>query len=132
MKAETMYLQPTQRLAGVRKEWHARKKGGKDICYVLLDRRGKIALLTQKLPAATDFINTHLVDPVNEPWAKVNTVGLWEIVNQTGGRVGGWHKGRWRVQTVDLESATATFEAMRRDHESAAVIGVPTCYQVCV
>ena len=126
-----VFLKPSQRLAGVQKERHARKRDGKDIAYVIFDRCGKIALLTQKLPAVTEFINTHLVSP-DEPWAKVNTVGLWEILNQTGGRVGGWHKGRWRVQTVDLESATATFEAMRRDHESAAVIGVPTCYQVCV
>ena len=128
-EAETMYLQPSQRLAGVQKEWHTRKRDGKDIAYVIFDRSGKIALLTQKLPAVTDFINNHLI---SADYEKVNTVGMWEILNQTGGRVGGWHKGRWRVQTVDLESVAERFEAARREHEEAAVIGVPACYQVCV
>jgi hypothetical protein len=130
IKPETMYLKSSQRLAGVSKEWHTRKKDGKAIAYVILDRCGKIALLTQKLPAVSEFINTHLVDP-DEPWARVNTVGMWEILNQTGGRVGGFHKGRWRVMSVDLEQATTAFEAARRVHEEAAVIGVPSCYDVC-
>ena len=84
MKAETIYLQPSQRLAAVQKESHARKRDGKDIAYVIFDRSGKIAHLTQKLPAVTEFINTHLI---SADYEKVNTVGLWEILNQTGGRV---------------------------------------------
>ena len=130
MKAETRYLQPDQHLVGVTKEWHTRKKDGKNIAYLILDRSGKIALLTQKLPAVAEFINDNLVHP-NEPWAKVNTVGMWEILNQTGGRVGGFHKNRWRVVSVDLENASSTFEAARIDHETAAVIGTSACYEVC-
>ena len=126
---ETMYLDPSQHLAGVRKERYTRKKDGKDICYLVLDRFGKIALISQKLPAVTDFINTHVVRQ-DEPWTRVNTVGLWEILDRTGGRVGGWHKGRFRVMSVDLESAPERFEEARREHEQAAVIGAPACYQV--
>ena len=132
MKAETMYLDKSQHLAVIRKERHTRtKKDGKDICYLIIDRMGKIALCSQKLTAVTEFINTNLVHP-DEPWTRVNVVGMWEILNQTGGRVGGWHKGRFRVMSVDLESAPEKFEEARREHEQAVVIGVPACYQVCV
>ena len=132
MKAETMYLDKSQHLAAIQKERHTRtKKDGKDICYLIIDRMGKIALCSQKLTAVTEFINTNLVNP-DEPWTRVNVVGMWEILNQTGGRVGGWHKGRFRVMSVDLESAPEKFEEARREHEQAAVIGVPACYQVCV
>ena len=130
MKAEAMHLHPGQRLAYIKKEWHTRKRDGKDICYVVLDRQGSMALLTQKLPALTEFINSYLVSP-DEPYAKVNTVSLWQMINQQGGRVGGWHKNRWRVLMVDLESASSTFEAARQTHKQAAVIGIPGCYRVC-
>lgn len=130
-KAEAMYLNSTQHLRACRKERHARsKKDGKAVCYVITDRMGKVALCSQKLAAVADFINRTLVSP-DEPWTRVNLVGLWEILNKTGGRVGGWHKGRFRVMSVDLESAPETFEAARREHEHAAVIGVPACYRVC-
>ena len=104
-QVETLYLKPCQRLVGVRKEWHTRKREGKEICYIVEDRCGKIALLTQKLPLVSAFINSNLVPP-REPWTRVTTTGLWEILNQTGGRVGGWHKGRWRVVSVEIEKAT--------------------------
>ena len=131
VKAEAMYLDKSQHLARIKKEPHARNKKGQDICYVIMDRMGKIALCSQKLTAVTEFINTTLVRP-DEPWTRVNTVGLWEIINQTGGRVGGYHKGRFRVLSVDLESAPERFEEVRKEHEEAAVIGIPACYQVCV
>ena len=66
MKTETMYqyLDRTQHLAGIRKERHTRRKGGKDMCYLIVDSRfGKIAMISQKLPAVTEFINDHLVGP---------------------------------------------------------------------
>ena len=132
MKAEAIYLNQSQHLTGIRKERHTRsKKDGKDMCYLISDKMGKIALCSQKLTAVTEFINSNLVHP-DEPWSKVNVVGLWEILNQTGGRVGGWHKGRFRVMSVDLESAPEMFEEARLAHEQAAVIGVPACYRVCV
>ena len=129
--AETMYLTPSQSLVGVQKERHSRKKDGKDVCYLIIDHDRKIVLMTQKLSAVSAFINTHLV-PSDEPWTRVTTVGLWEVLDQTGGRVGGWHKGRWRVMSVDLESASVLFESVRKEHEEAAVVGIPACYQVCV
>ena len=129
MGVEAVYLRPSERLAGVRKEWHTRKRAGKDSCYVIVDRFGKLLLLTQKLPVASSFINSHLISP-NEPWTKVTTNGLWEIINQKGGRVDGWHKGRFRVMSVELDKATSCFESMRPNHEEAAVIGESTCYEI--
>jgi hypothetical protein len=131
MVAHAVYLKANERVSAIQKEAHTRTKNGKAMCYILFDRSGRIAMLTQKLPAVTQFINNHLVHP-EEPYAKVNCVGLWEMLNKTDGRVGGWHKGRWRVTTCDLESATAVFDAARRDHQEAAVIGNTTCYEVCV
>ena len=124
---QTMHLKPSQRLAGGRKEWHTRKRNGADVCYLILDRCGKVALLTQKLPLVSAFINANLVAP-EEPWTRVNTTGMWEILNQTGGRMGGWHKGRWRVLSVELDQAPARFETVRREHADAVVIGTPECY----
>ena len=129
MGVQAVYLKPDQRLAGVSKEWHTRKRNGKVSCYVILDRFGKLLLMTQKLPVASSFINSTLVDP-QEPWTKVTTNGLWEIIDQTGGRVGGWHKGRFRVMSVKLDDATSCFEAMRTSHEEAVVIGESGCYQI--
>jgi hypothetical protein len=129
MGVEAVYLKPDQRLAGVRKEWHTRRRDGKVSCYVILDRFGKLLLLTQKLPVASSFINRTLVDP-KEPWTKVTTNGLWEIIDQTGGRVGGWHKGRFRVMSVELDKATKCFESMRNSYADAAVIGESACYQI--
>jgi hypothetical protein len=126
-KAAAVFLHPWERLTGVTKEWHTRKRNGRDMCYVIVDRSGKVALLTQKLLVASDFINANLVDP-DEPWSRVTTTGLWEILDQTSGRVGGWHKGRFRVISVDLKNATACFEAVRSSHERSAVIGEPRCY----
>ena len=129
-RMETMYLKPSQHLAGVQKEKSTRKGGnGKDVAYLILDRSEKIVLLTQRLAAVAAFINTCLVDP-QEPWTRVNTVGMWEILNQTEGRVGGWHKGRWRCQRIELEQATFLFEEARQQHAEAAVVGMPACYQV--
>ena len=129
MAASAVYLKPGERLSAVRKEWHTRKRGGKDNCYVIVDRFGKLLLLTQKLPVASSFINSHLISP-NEPCTKVTTNGLWEIIDQTGGRVGGWHKGRFRVMSVTLDQATSCFESMRPNHEEAAVVGDSACYQI--
>lgn len=124
-----MYLKPDERLAGVRKEKHTRMRDGRASCYVILDRYGKVLVLTQKLPVASSFINSTLVNP-SEQWSRVTTNGLWEIINQTGGRVGGWHKGRFRVMAVELDKATSCFESLRPNHETAAVLGETACYQI--
>ena len=42
MAASAVYLKPGERLSAVRKEWHTRKRGGKDSCYVIVDRFGKL------------------------------------------------------------------------------------------
>ena len=82
------------------------------------DRTGDWTLLSQKLPLLTAYINSNLADQ----WGKVSTTGLYEAVDRTNGRVGGWHKGRWRVKMVPLADAREVFEVAKRDHKYAAVL----------
>ena len=103
----------------MKRERRARRPRGKvEIAYVCYDRSGDWTLLSQKLPILTEYINTNLADE----WGKVSTTGLYEAVDRTSGRVGGWHKGRWRVKMVPLVEAKAAFEAARREHRFAAVL----------
>ena len=126
----TVVLTPTQRLAGVRKEWHTRKQRGRDICYVATDRLGEWTVITQKLPLLTAWINDTLGD---EPGARVSTTALYEGVDRgKDSRVGAWVKGRWCVKAVDLERASEEFESARRGMTHAAVVAAePACYVVC-
>ena len=62
MGGSAVLLQPTQKLSGVRKEWHTRKQGGRDVCCVATDRLGEWLVLTQKLPLLTAWINETLGD----------------------------------------------------------------------
>ena len=124
-----VYLKEDQRLRGIRKEWHTRKKDGKRVCYVLQDREGRICLLGQKLPYLATFINDNVIDK-SVPWQRVNTVGMWEIINKVDNRVGGFHKGRWKVLQTELEAAVPLFESMRDTHREAALVGDSSCYQV--
>ena len=130
--SSTVVLQPTQKLAGVRKEWHTRKQGGRDVCYVATDRLGEWLVLTQKLPLLTAWINETLG---NEPSQRVSTTALYEGVDRgkNASRVGEWVKGRWAVKTVDIAQASEEFENARKGVSNAAVVAAePSCYVVCV
>ena len=125
-------LQPTQRLAGVTKEWHTRRQRGRDVCYVATDRLGEWLVLTQKLPLLTAWINETLG---NEPGQRVSTTALYEGVDRgkNASRVGEWVKGRWCVRMVDIEKASEEFETARKGMARAAVVAAePGCYVVCV
>ena len=133
MGGSAVVLQPTQKLAGVRKEWHTRKQQGRDVCYVATDRLGEWLVLTQKLPLLTAWINETLGD---EPSQRVSTTALYEGVDRgkNASRVGEWIKGRWCVRMVDIERASEEFESARKGMVHAAVVAAePGCYStVCV
>ena len=126
-KPECVHLPSSKRLASVRKEWHTRKRDGKDVVYLAVSRDREWAILTQKLPLLASYINENLTD--GSPWSRVTTNGLWENVDRTGGRVGGWHKGMWRVASLDLGAACDAFENARRAASKAAIVGHPECYE---
>eukprot|EP00966_Prymnesium_polylepis_P167665 3875737-Prymnesium_polylepis.2 len=82
-----MVLDGSQKLPGIRKEYRARAVKGRNLVYFAYDRRGEVALLTQKLPLLRDYINGHLCE---DKWEKITVTGLYENCD----RVGGYHKNR--------------------------------------
>ena len=65
-KCQTVVLTPTQRLAGVQPEFHAKKRMGKQIVYVAQDRMGEITLLSQQLQLLASAINERAGDAQSE------------------------------------------------------------------
>lgn len=125
---ECVKLQSSSRLAVVRREWHARKRNGRDVCYIVISRDNTWALLSQKISLLSQMINTNLTP--NEAWAKVSTNGLFENIDCTGGRGGGWHKGNWRISSVDLDDACDAFDKVRGRCANALVVSSqPDCYE---
>ena len=127
--SQTVVLTPTQRLAGVQPEWHAKKRMGKQIVYVAHDRMGEIALFSQQLQLLASAINERAGDARSE---RVSTATLWKGVDRSdASRVGVWIKGRWRVSSVDLDEASNEFERARQAHTHAAVVAAqPACWVV--
>ena len=122
----TRVLAPAERLAAVRKEPFAKRRKQHAVCYI--DRQGEWTMLGQKIQALSAAINQHVA---NESWARVSTTGLWGNCDVTDSRIGGWHKGRWRIKSIDLDSATSKFEAQRVVSKQSAVVGdVPSCYAI--
>ena len=128
-KCQTVVLTPTQRLAGVQPEFHAKKRMGKQIVYVAQDRMGEITLLSQQLQLLASAINERAGDAQSE---RVSTTTLWKGVDRSdASRVGVWIKGRWRVRSVDLNEASNEFERARQAHTHAAVVAAqPACWVV--
>ena len=60
--------------------------------------------------------------------------GLHECLDRTDKRNGGWHKGRFRIQSVPLERSSEVFEETRTAYQNAAVVaGLPQRYMTeCV
>lgn len=126
--ATTRVLAPAERLAAVRKEPFAKRRKQNAVCYMVIDRQGEWTLLGQKIKALSAAINQHVAD---EAWARVSTTGLWGSCDVTDSRIGGWHKGRWRIRSISLDSATAEFEAQRAASKQSAVVAhEPSCYAI--
>ena len=127
-RVECLPVPQSTRLSTVKKEWHTRKRKGREVAYIAISRDRSWALLSQKLSLLSEWINNNLTD--DEPWSKVSTNGLYENVDCIDGRAGGWHKGIWRISSVDLESVCDTFEKVRGGCVNAAVVASqPECYE---
>ena len=119
-----MVLKPQEKLTGVKKEYHVRKHRGKNVCYMILDREQHFVLFGQKLPLLTEYINSNIV---TDPCFKVSTPGLYMLLDSTHGRVGGYHKMRWRVSSIPLERGADVLENVRHLYENVIVVGEPSC-----
>lgn len=124
-------FQPNERLVGVSKEYHVRKQAGRQVAYIVEDKRSEYLLMAQRLSALVSTINSI----VKEKPDQVSTTGLYEIIRSKGNGRGFYTKHRWKVIPCDLEEAVTTFEDARgKGFSKAVVIGEPHCYQkhVCV
>ena len=106
-----LVLSPQQRLTRVSQD-----RSAKGHVYVVRSRDsgsdGSL-ILGQSLPALSRYINTHLS---HEQADSVSVTSLYDNLNCTGGRNGGYVSGRWKVRTVPLEQASLEFER-ERSHE---------------
>ena len=118
-----MVLESEQRVAGVLRDVHAKN----DVAYILTSRSRDWIVLSQSLPLLAAWVNEKLA--CDEQWDKVSVTGLFESLNRTGGRNGGWHKGRFRVRSVPLADSGDAFEVARGEYANAAIVqGMPFRY----
>lgn len=119
----TFVLLPHQHITEVRKDRAAKK----DVVYLVTTRSKDWIVLAQSIPLLCKWINVNLSN--GEPWDKVSVTGLFESLDRTDGRYGGWHKGRFRIQSVPLQECACRFEEARSDYKRAAVVaGSPESY----
>ena len=128
--SSVMSLAYGTKLAGVEREWNAR-----DRVYIVLDRwtEGRL-LVSQRLPRIAEYTNTHLCTHECE---RVSVAGMYDAVNRTDGSHRGWHKLRWRVLSVPLETAASEIESRRQecDHPhtvlpAVTVLGQSDCWRL--
>ena len=92
-------MRPTDCLKGVSREYHSRKKGA----YVLIDKHEEYLIVSQKLQPISTFLNSIAPDHSS----RVSVTALYEILDNTENRVGGWSKQdggvdlfRWKVRLL--------------------------------
>tara|TARA_B110001452_G_C14904155_1_gene316018 strand:- start:57 stop:449 length:393 start_codon:yes stop_codon:yes gene_type:complete len=93
----------------------------KDVAYIVIDRAQGWVVLSQSLPLMTKWLNSNLSS--GEKWDTVSTTGLFENMNRTDGRHGGFHKGRFRIISVPLAKSREVFETLRKGKEKSAIVG---------
>ena len=123
---QTRVLSEGERVGAVRKERHARKRAGKQVCYVCADKYSRHLILSQKLPTLSAYLNSL------EDADKVTTSGLFEAMSSSGPRTGGLAKYRWRVVPVPIEDAPLELDRARKDgnFKNVAILGPEECYSV--
>ena len=129
--AMPVVLSQTERLAGVHRERHTKQRNNSSVVYLVSDRQREWVVMGQKLPQLSAWINQNVTNNGNA-WERVSTTGLWGNCDRVSGRVGGWHKGRWRVKSVELGRASDEFEALRAESAKAVVVADDLkCYAIC-
>ena len=114
----TLIVEPKQRVIGrLPKDKFAKR----DIGYLVCDRSLDWIMLSQSLPQMVKWINENVSS--GDRWDRVSLTGMFESINKSEGRNGGFHKGRYRIQTVPRASAMEVFESERRRYRNSAIIG---------
>jgi len=119
-------LNGVERVSAVRRERHARKRAGKQICYICADRYSRHLILSQKLSTLSAYLNSL------EDADTVTTSGLFEAMSSSGPRTGGLAKYRWRVVPVPIEDAPSELDRLRKTgcFNKVAILGPEECYSV--
>ena len=114
----TLIVEPKQRVIGrLPKDKFAKL----DVGYLVFDRSRDWIMLSQSLPQMVKWINENVSS--GDRWDRVSLTGMFESINKSEGRNGGFHKGRYRIQTVPRASAMEAFETQRRRYRNSAIIG---------
>ena len=111
-----LLLTASQHLTTIRKDQYAKKA----VAYLLTDRSGEWCIMCQSLPLLASWVNHNLSD--GNAWDRVTVTGLFENLNKTSGRSGGYHKGRFRVRSVPLAQAGEEFQKARVGCAHAVVV----------
>ena len=121
----THVLHEGERIEHVNREYHTRRPGA----YIITDKLGQYLIMSQKLNLLCKLINNQLLNAESQ-YDRVSTTALYDVADNKNNRLGGWTKGRWRVEKHSLESAGDRFEAERqRGFKSAMIVGDLGCYQ---
>ena len=122
--AQTISLQPNEKLRGITKDHHVRKQNGEHRAYICEDRTRNHILLSQKISLLTEHINSIVTDP----YERVSVPALYQLTHN--GRNGGYSKLRWKLLPYALDEATAAFEATRSEFQHATLIGSRECFKL--
>ena len=100
MASECISLTTRDSLKGVRREYRARKTGA----YVLFDKHEQYLIVSQRLHLLSTFLNSIAPDQSS----RISVTALYEILDKSDNRVGGWSKHRWMCKFVPLEDAVSS------------------------
>lgn len=124
MKVEAATIKQNERLLAIRREPYSRKHNGQLVQWIVADKYGQLLLSSGKLSAVQSYINAH----VEAPHDRVHLSGLFESMERTKGRTGGWYLNRWMVSTAPLDDAARVLEKMRPEYERVVLVAPPTAY----
>ena len=128
MKIEADVIKPEERIVMIRREPYSRKHNGELVQWFVADKYGRVLLSGGKLSALQNYINSH----VETHHDKVHLSGLYESMERTDGRTGGWYLNRWMVSTTPLNDAPAVLEKLRPEYERVVMVAPPMAYSKAV
>ena len=105
-EAETIQIQPNERLYYIGKEFHTRR----NMAYIVEDKFQDYLILSQRIEDIVNSIN----GIVSYEPDKVTLTGIYYALGKTASRTGGYTKSRWRVQQITIDMAAEAFENVRR------------------
>ena len=117
-------MKPNERLSAIRKEDHARRNRA----YIVEEKGRNTILIGQKLAGLVTAINEIVEDTSDSLSDRVSLTRLHQIIGNSGERVGGWTKHRWRVEQVSIDEAAAAFESARERFANALIVGTRRYY----